>query len=121
MSESTEHKDENECWEWIGSKKSFGYGQITIQYRNYSAHRVAYELYHGITLNSNQHILHSCDNPSCVNPNHLHIGTHADNMREKVERKRHPRGETNGSHKLTEEQVRVIRESKDTTTSLSKQ
>jgi hypothetical protein len=55
------------------------------------------------------HILHSCDNKRCVNIEHLHLGTHNDNMREGVERKRFPRGEAAHPSKLNEFQVRVIR------------
>lgn len=62
--------DENSCWEWIASKTPKGYGQITVQYKNTYAHRVAYEkvigpIAEGLTID------HLCRNKSCVRPNHL--------------------------------------------------
>jgi hypothetical protein len=75
------------CWEWTGSKRPLGYGQFSWsarygRLRPAGAHRVAYELTHGVDLTGDQHIIHSCDNPSCVNPSHLRAGTRYDNMRD---------------------------------------
>ena len=81
--------------------------------RKVRAHRLAYCQHHGVTLESIEglSVRHKCDNPPCVNPNHLELGTHADNMRDKAERGRAPgiKGELNKAAKLTEEQVRDIR------------
>lgn len=78
---------ENECWEWLGSKfQNTGYGRTSYGY----AHRVAFELSKG-EIPEGLHILHSCDNKLCCNPNHLRFGTRQDNMDDKVSRNRQSR------------------------------
>lgn len=72
---------------WTGSQWAGGYGSFGYEGTVQSAHRVAYQLAFG-PIPDGMHVLHSCDNPPCVNPAHLHIGTHTDNMREKVSRGR---------------------------------
>lgn len=106
---------ESGCWLWTGTiaENTIGYG--LAGFRNYtrSAHRLAYELYIG-PIPDGMHVLHKCDVPSCVNPNHLWLGTHRDNMRDMVRKGRARNsglglpGETNGNSKLTEEKVRAI-------------
>lgn len=97
---------------WFTDK---GYGMLRVgsERTKVRAHRWAYCLHKGCTLESIEglSVRHTCDNPPCVNPEHLELGTHADNMRDKKERGRAPalRGETNASSKLTAEQVREIR------------
>jgi hypothetical protein len=75
------------------------------------AHRVMYCDYHGVTRDSIKHLVvrHACDNPSCFNPAHLLLGTHADNTKDKIERGRHARGEMNGQSKLSRHQAGQIR------------
>lgn len=75
------------CVEWPFGLNSNGYGLGVYRGRTRSAHRIAYEVVHD-NIPDGLHVLHSCDNRACVNPRHLHLGTHADNMREKVERGR---------------------------------
>ena len=78
------------CWIWSGVTDKYGYGQIpnpANKHRKLKAHRVAYECFVG-PIPAGLHVLHSCDHPACVNPQHLHVGTHAQNMREAVERGR---------------------------------
>ena len=96
------------CHEWAGKPDSWGYGRITINGGTYLAHRVSYEINVG-EISSGKVICHSCDNPICVNPNHLFQGTHADNVSDRVKKNRSARGTNNGRAKLTPEHVKEIR------------
>lgn len=79
-----------ECWEWIGNKLESGYGRIGYKRKRILAHRFAWELVNGQIPNSLL-VCHSCDNPGCVKPNHLFIGTQTDNMRDMMKKNRHAR------------------------------
>ncbi len=98
------------CWLWTGCVKNTGYGRIQVGRRCVLAHRVSYEL-HRDPIPPGMHVLHRCDQPGCVNPNHLFLGTHLDNMadREAKGRNNPVRGEAQGTAKLTEADVRKIR------------
>lgn len=101
------------CWEWSGCKYSDGYGQIKIGGKKSRTHRVSWIL-HFNTLPSNLHVLHKCDNPICVNPDHLFLGTQGDNMDDKTRKGRASggslKGETNkGGGKLSSDEVQEIR------------
>jgi len=105
----------NDCWPWKGVLKSNGYGQITSdakddEYvgRKQYAHRVAYEIAHG-AIPDGLHVLHRCDNPAGVNPAHLFLGTHQDNMRDMLAKRRHAFGDRQPTRKLNHHQVRAIR------------
>lgn len=102
-------KSEN-CWLWAGSTDSSGYGLISIDGRNNKAHRFSFFLANGYW--AKECVLHSCDNPPCVNPDHLREGNHKDNSNDKYERGRQNilRGADNGAAKLTELQVLEIRQ-----------
>lgn len=100
----------DECWEWRGCKTDSGYAQIWINKRGYYVHRIAWLLTHG-DIPEGVFVLHRCDNRICVNLNHLFLGSHQDNMDDKVSkgRQHHPRGELHGAAKLTDETVLRIR------------
>ncbi len=125
------------CWEWTGGQDQ-GYGRLTVRGVQTRAHRYSYTLYNG-PIPDSLNVCHRCDRPSCVQPNHLFVGTDADNVADMVAKGRqaagnrhgsvthpesratgerhgqhtHPertaRGEANGQAKLSEEQVREIR------------
>lgn len=76
------------CQEYIGAKDYSGYGRIWNG-ENRTAHTVAYEEFIG-PIPEGMHILHTCDNPPCINPEHLWLGTHDDNMADKGHKKRYP-------------------------------
>lgn len=98
------------CWEWTACKTMHGYGRISVFRRGpQKAHRVAWELTHG-PIPAGKHVLHSCDNPACVRPDHLRLGTHLDNMRDMFARgRRVARADKNNAWKLTADDVREIR------------
>lgn len=76
------------CWEWRGCRNKQGYGKFAaVRQRPSLAHRFSYEAYKG-KIEDGKIVRHTCDNPSCVNPAHLIIGTHKDNSRDMVERQR---------------------------------
>jgi len=112
-------RGEDECWEWKGFKNHSGYGRTWINDKGYYAHRVIYSLVYPNTINLNAptsqnetgFLLHTCDNPSCCNPNHLWVGTHADNMADKAAKGRSPdfSGGKGPRCKLTMEQARKAR------------
>lgn len=72
-----------ECWEWIGSRFPRGYGRLKLNRKTAYAHRVSWELAHGVPVPDGLCVLHRCDNPPCVNPAHLWSGTMADNMHDR--------------------------------------
>lgn len=76
------------CWEWQGSKTIAKYGTIVLEGRVQMVHRVSWELANGRSVAEGLFILHSCDNPSCINPEHLREGTQQDNMDDMVKRNR---------------------------------
>lgn len=94
------------CIDWPGPKDHEGYGHASYQGRRMGAHRLACELTHGAP--NGRHALHSCDNPSCVNPAHLRWGTDADNVADAIARGRRAIGEMMPHAKVTSEQAREI-------------
>lgn len=98
------------CWLWLKGLSSDGYGKVKRNSKTVRAHRLSYELANG-AIPSTSLVLHSCDQPSCVNPEHLRIGTAQDNADDRRRRNRHAKGPKSGMAKLTVEQVAFIRDS----------
>ena len=112
-------KDPSGCWVWTGARSKAGYGQIRVDGKGGKAiyaHRYIWGLLNGV-IPAGMDICHKCDNPPCVNPAHLFLGTEEDNMQDMMEKGRygerkwtgHP-GEKNPHHKLTAKQVVKIKE-----------
>lgn len=102
--------DEKKCWLWVGGKNRKGYGSIHFNGKNRIAHRMSYELYVG-EIPCGVLVCHHCDTPSCVNPEHLFLGTDLDNSNDKFSKGRHKSspGQSNGNSKLTNDEVRCIK------------
>lgn len=107
---------ESGCWEYQGDKDSHGYGRFTIyarylkeRKRKFFAHRVAYAFFNGADPGEKL-VCHKCDNPCCINPDHLFLGSHQDNMNDMRDKgRRAPQdGENNGHARLDEPSVREI-------------
>jgi hypothetical protein len=100
------------CWEWLGAKNRRGYGGIGLGRaaagRAY-AHRVAWELESGRPIPEGMHVLHRCDNPSCVRASHLFLGSATDNMQDCVSKGRISRGTRRKIAKLDEISVHAAR------------
>ena len=99
---------ETGCWEWTGTKIHTGYGQLTDNYKKKSAHRASYELHIG-PIPDGLYVCHTCDNPGCVCPDHLFVGTNTDNLRDMAKKGRSTRGEKSATAKLCELDVWLIR------------
>lgn len=98
------------CWHWMAFCMPSGYGNFRTPQRHELAHRSAYRLFVG-PLDSRD-VMHACDNPRCVNPEHLSLGSRAENMQDAKRKGRNARRETHGRSKLTEQQVDYARSAK---------
>jgi hypothetical protein len=100
----------NNCWEWTASKTGGGYGQFKVNKKPFAAHRWSAQYLAGLSI-TDMVVCHKCDNPKCVNPEHLFVGTQQDNKNDCVNKKRHCYGINHYKTKLTENDVRYIRNS----------
>jgi len=102
------------CWEWQAYKNEAGYAIMSLNNKTTRVHRIAYELYNESKIPNGLIVCHSCDNPCCINPEHLWLGTHADNVNDKVNKGRamggSNKGEINPQRILNEYEVLEIRE-----------
>lgn len=101
---------ENGCLEWTASRNPKGYGQLNVSSIGKTAHRLSWKAFYG-DIPKGLQVLHRCDNPPCINPLHLFLGTNLDNSNDKVRKGRQPflKGEMNGASKMTEESVILCR------------
>lgn len=106
---------ESGCWIWRGAKNHNGYGiMLGPNRKTCRAHRRCLEVQQGNPIPSGMEVCHTCDNPSCVNPAHLWVGTTSDNAIDKTQKGRNP------IVALTDFQVREIKASKDNTNTLAR-
>lgn len=109
------------CWLWLGTAMKHGYGSVGLGRRHDGttvAHRAAWLAFKG-QIPDGLHVLHRCDVRCCVNPDHLFLGTHLENVRDMDRKGRritpNRAGSRNGQSLLTEDQAREIKHSKDKT------
>ena len=93
-----------QCWIWTAFKNKDGYGV----FRGIGAHRVSWKIHNG-RIPDGLMVLHKCDNPGCIRPDHLFTGTDSDNIADSLAKGRYPEGETSYAAKLTKKQVNDIR------------
>lgn len=99
---------ENGCWNWLGSTNNDGYGSFQINKKRYRSHKASYLLFVG-EFDQSLYCLHKCDNPSCVNPDHLFLGTQKDNMQDAKRKGRNNKGRGVIFAKLNGDKIREIR------------
>lgn len=102
-------KNERGCWEWQGYCQEGGYGTISLSgHRVVLTHRLSHQLLKG-QVPDELLVLHHCDNPPCINPDHLFLGTHKTNHDDAKQKRRHTHGEKHGMAILCESQILPIR------------
>lgn len=107
------------CWLWVGTRDNWGYGLVRYEGRStFKAHRASWLLHRG-PLTPGMWVLHSCDNPACVNPEHLRLGNHQQNIDDMVSRRRHAHGTRGAKAKVTDADVLAIRASTESAKALA--
>jgi len=104
------HSLAGDCWVWKGARTTLGYGCFSWRGKQQLAHRVSWIIHNGV-IPQGMCVLHRCDNPPCVNPGHLFIGTKKDNTHDCMSKNRFAVGERKPESKLTEAEVLAIRAS----------
>jgi hypothetical protein len=102
---SIEVDNKTGCWNWTRHRNQDGYGGVWYQGKTRRASRVAFEAFVS-PIPDGQLVLHKCDNPSCINPDHLFLGTHKDNAEDRNRKQRQSHGERHPKAKLSTEQVK---------------
>ena len=102
----------SDCKFWHKSTDRDGYGQVVVDGKRLLAHRLAYCEFNNLNYSDikGKIVRHKCDNPTCVNPLHLELGSHADNMADRAVRNRAAKGEAHGRAKLSEVDIKTIRD-----------
>jgi len=109
------------CWLWTGTKNGYGYGIFLLpEEKQIRAHRYAYEFFTGKKIPQGMIIMHTCDNPPCVNPAHLRVATKGENNADTAHKNRHNYGIDHWNGKLTQKDIADVRSSKETKASLSR-
>ena len=108
------------CWLWTAGTERRGYGHYWLNGKTIKAHRYSYSLTNG-PIPSNMVICHTCDNPSCVNPDHLFLGTTLDNIQDRQSKNRQAKGSKSSKSKLNATQVLEIRNLYATTNTTCKE
>jgi hypothetical protein len=106
--ENVQKAEGEACWLWTGARDRRGYGYLSVEGRFAGAHRASWMIHQG-PIPPGMGVLHRCDTPPCVNPAHLFIGTHLDNMADRDQKGRTRKGETQPRARLTGEAVADIR------------
>lgn len=96
------------CWRWMGYRNKFGHGRIGVGHELFMAHRFSWCIHNG-EIPAKMCVLHHCDNPECVNPSHLFLGTRADNNSDRDAKGRGAKGEKMNRGVLTVEKVKEIK------------
>ncbi len=113
-------QSDEECWEWLGSKQD-NYGLFGVDKKVVFSHRYSWSQFNQRDIPEGFVIRHTCDNPSCVNPHHLLLGTQQENVMDMILRNRrvYKTGETHHKAKLTKDQVASIRSSAESSRALA--
>lgn len=115
---------DGDCWVWTLSTVR-GYGQLSLydpqrkRAVHVLAHRTSHEVFKG-PIPEGMHVLHSCDRPACINPDHLSVGSNRDNRLDAVAKDRHQRGTRHYNTELTDDDVRLIRRSPEKASAIAR-